>query len=314
MQSTTHRLLNLDITNNRLNHAYMILLPDEVLAKDYAKYFAMDIFCDNHAICGQCPSCAKILHDNMGDIKYFPKSQKLSVEESRQIVSDSLVMPYEGDKKLFVVFNFEAATPQSQNALLKVLEEPTSSNIFLIFASHEANVLPTIRSRAKKILERKIDSNVVYEYLASKYRDANANVLRDASIVAGGSITAAEEYVADTKHQGMLRDIYVVWNSLKASSDVLKMSMILVRYKDELGKVLDVMMDIVLQLNIAVSGSETGLAAELRPVVPMYSSSSLMRISRLILECKDRLRFNASYVAVIDHLLFGMLEAKFLCK
>ena len=314
MQSNTHRLLNLDITNNRLNHAYMMVLPDENLAREYAKYFAMEIFCNSHNACGSCANCLKILHDNMSDIAYYPKSQRLSVEESRQIVSDSYVLPYENEKKLFVIFNFHLATPQSQNALLKVLEEPTQSNIFLLIASSESTVLSTIRSRSKKILEKKLDNSIIYEYLATRYKDANANLLQDASVVAGGSITTAEEYMLDTKHQGMLRDIYIVWNNLRASADVLRMSTVLAKYKDELNKVLDVMMQNVLDMNIALASNMDNLANELKPVIDMYNPTSLMKISRLILECKDRLKFNSSHIAVIDHLLFGILEAKFLCK
>ncbi|MBE5735235.1 MAG: hypothetical protein E7361_02185 [Clostridiales bacterium] len=314
LQSNTRRLLMQDITNNRVNHAYMIILPDNTLAQDFAKYFAMDIFCDNGMGCRECPSCNKILHDNMADIAYYPKGAKFTIEESRQIVSDSMVLPYEGDKKMFVIFNFETATPQSQNALLKVLEEPTHSNIFLIFATSEATVLQTIRSRSKKILEKKLDNSVVYEYLSTKYADVDNKVLRDASIVAGGSITKAEEYVVDTKHQGMLKDVYTVWNSLHGSADVLKMSNILSRYKDDLDKVLDVMMQVVRDLSIALAGDSSMLPTELSMVVSGYKPQSLIRISRLILECKDRLRFNSSSVAIIDHLLFGILEAKFICK
>ncbi len=313
LNSNTHKLLSQDITNNRLNHAYMVVLPDYNLAKDYAKYFAMDIFCTKGA-CGNCDMCNKILHDNMADILYYPKGAKFTIDESRQIVSDSLVLPYEGEKKIFVIFNFEQATPQSQNALLKVLEEPTSSNIFLIFANSEATVLQTIRSRSKKILEKKLDRSAVEQYLIEKYPDKDNRLVFDASVVSGGCITKAEEYMCDTVHQGMLRDIYIVWNSLHASADVLRMSAVLARYKDNLDKVLDVMMQVVLEMTTAKAGDDSNLTNELKLVVNEYTPHSLMKISRVILECKERLKFNASHVAIIDHLLFGILEAKFLCK
>ena len=37
-------------------------------------------------------------------------------------------------------------------------------------------------------------------------------------------------------------------------------------------------------------------------------------ISKKILECKNRLKFNCAIIGIIDYLLFGILEAKFVCK
>ena len=187
-KSNTYKVLKQDFVKNLLSHTYMLKISDEIMAKEYAKFFAMQKYCEDHSICLNCTNCKKIMHDNMGDIKYFPKNNKLSVEESRQIVSESMVMPYETKKKIFIINNFETATPQSQNALLKILEEPTESNIFLLIAKSDTTVLKTILARAKQIVEFPLEQSDVLGYIKENCLDLEDKDAETYAELANGNI------------------------------------------------------------------------------------------------------------------------------
>ena len=314
-QSTTYQILAKDIQGGTLCHTYMLVISDEILANSFAKFFAMQLMCEDPSICCKCNNCNKIQHNNMADVLYFPQGSKLTVEESRQIVDESFVLPYEADKKLFVINNFDKATPQSQNALLKVLEEPTESNMFLIITESLSTVLPTIQSRAKKIIEKKLQDDTIREYIKSNYSDLTDDKLNIACFVAGGDLSVACKAISDDKYQKMTEDIVYVVNNLKASSDVLKMSNTLAYYKDSFEEVLETFMQVYLELDKVRANAKyvSNIKFDVG-TVGGYNTQSITYISHLIVECMDRYKFNCSITGIIDYLLFGILEAKFRCK
>lgn len=55
------------------------------------------------------------------------------------------------DKRIILIEDANLMSIEAQNALLKDLEEPTESTFFIICASAESGVLPTISSRCQKI-------------------------------------------------------------------------------------------------------------------------------------------------------------------
>ena len=61
-----------------------------------------------------------------------------------------MIRPLEADKRVFVVEKLETLN-QNQNKLLKTLEEPPKNVVLLIGAEKSSAILPTIKSRAKKI-------------------------------------------------------------------------------------------------------------------------------------------------------------------
>ena len=58
-------------------------------------------------------------------------------------------------KRIVAIYSFETATPEAQNALLKILEEKTHNNVFILFANTIGQVIPTIRSRVQALLLEK---------------------------------------------------------------------------------------------------------------------------------------------------------------
>lgn len=83
----------------------------------------------------------------------------IKIDQLRQI---SQSIPRGDAKKLIVIHDFETAKRETQNAFLKTLEEKTDEAIFIIVASDELSVLPTVMSRCKKIIlkgEQKLSKN-----------------------------------------------------------------------------------------------------------------------------------------------------------
>lgn len=59
--------------------------------------------------------------------------------------------PRSSQYQLFIIHDAEKMLPSSSNALLKVLEEPPSSSIFILLTEFPERMLPTLLSRAWKL-------------------------------------------------------------------------------------------------------------------------------------------------------------------
>ena len=68
-----------------------------------------------------------------------------------QIVRQAALRPFEARKRVFVIVDADRMNEESQNALLKTLEEPASFAHFVLVSSAPGRLLPTIPSRCRPV-------------------------------------------------------------------------------------------------------------------------------------------------------------------
>jgi len=76
----------------------------------------------------------------------------MGIEDVRSIQEQILLKPFRGKTKAVVIEAYENITPEAQNALLKILEEPPNNTIIIVTATKKDLFLPTILSRCKIII------------------------------------------------------------------------------------------------------------------------------------------------------------------
>lgn len=72
--------------------------------------------------------------------------ESVGVAEVRGLMAATAMQGFNGQRRAFVLVNAHRMSPQSQNALLKTLEEPPADTLLLLSGS-EQGLLPTVRSR-----------------------------------------------------------------------------------------------------------------------------------------------------------------------
>lgn len=103
--------------------------------------------------CGVCPACRRIergIHpdviliapDTMGTIK---------IDVIRDAIDRSGYRPFEARRRVVVIDEADAMQAPAQSALLKTLEEPPGSSMFLLVSSLPDALLPTVRSRCPSL-------------------------------------------------------------------------------------------------------------------------------------------------------------------
>lgn len=142
--TTAYKIFAADRAQNRLSHSYMLHFGDRKNLRAALKLFAAEFFNASGAL------SARIANESYTDLTVYPAvGGKITADGVSEIIEDSTLRPVEGDKKLYVIADFDTASALVQNKLLKTLEEPLAGIHFLLGATTLAPVLDTVRSRVK---------------------------------------------------------------------------------------------------------------------------------------------------------------------
>lgn len=165
-----------DVHGHSHVHAY-IFEGDEGLGKrECAVYFAAALLCQDpaHAPCGVCTPCVQSASDNNPDINRLSLSdittkKSIGTDEIRRVISDCYIRPFFADTKIYIIEDGDSLTPQAQNAMLKILEEPPSYVVFIICTKNIGFILPTVCSRSRIVRFLPKSDAEIQRYIMSKY-------------------------------------------------------------------------------------------------------------------------------------------------
>lgn len=244
------------------------------------------------------------------DVKVYPKSgDKLLVADSNEIVAEAFMKPTNLPYKIFILKNFENATEEAQNKLLKILEEPPANVYFLIGSASEERVLPTIRSRCEKIQILPLPSEELKKIATSE----NAQILGEGYV---GKTLKLEKMAGLDE---IVKFGVSLFCELKNSKQVLKFSKQFLDRKEDfelIFKVMSLCVEDILKIKCESENlcSLKRFLSELKDVEPEFSVEALCEISKLICRMQEKFEFNANITVAIDNFLLKILEVKFICK
>ena len=184
-----YRIFHEDILENLISNArcektqqaYIFEGNDGVGSYEASQLFAHTLVCGmkQSAPCRNCPPCLMALSGTHPDIKvidYEPKKKNISVDQIRNLITDAYVKPFENQKKVYILRHGDDITPQAQNALLKILEEPPEYVVFIILTENVNSLLPTIRSRCCYIKFSPVSDELIKKQLIIEYPELTDSV------------------------------------------------------------------------------------------------------------------------------------------
>jgi DNA polymerase-3 subunit delta' len=122
------------------------------------------------------------------------------VAVARRWLASASGAPIVADRRVVVVEQADEANEQTQNVLLKALEEPSRRQLFILLATDVSRLLPTIRSRCQSLRLGPVARDALVEWLMEE-RHLPLDQARSLARIADGMAGAAADY-ADTP--GML--------------------------------------------------------------------------------------------------------------
>lgn len=108
----------------------------------------------------------------------------LGVDQARDVVARASMSPVESSRTVFLFPEAGAMTDQAANALLKTLEEPTASVVFLLVAESEEDFPPTVASRCRTVHLGRVPLSELMTALEE--RGLAEEDARGVAVVAGG--------------------------------------------------------------------------------------------------------------------------------
>lgn len=152
-QEAIVRTLRNQVASGRIAHAYLFCGTRGTGKTSTAKIMARAVNCEQPVDgnpCGECPSCKRILAEESLDIIEMDAASNNGVDEIRELRDNVKYPPQNGRYKVYIIDEVHMLSTQAFNALLKTLEEPPESVIFILATTEPQKLLPTILSRCQR--------------------------------------------------------------------------------------------------------------------------------------------------------------------
>jgi DNA polymerase-3 subunit delta' len=149
------------LSAGRAAHAYLFVGPERVGKYTLALKLAQALNCEgDEPPCGTCDPCRRIAGENHADVQTVTveeaeeedeRRKGIHVSQIREVERVTALKPFQGRSRVVIIDPAEEMTPSAQNAFLKTLEEPPPQVVFVLVTADESRLLPTIRSRCRRL-------------------------------------------------------------------------------------------------------------------------------------------------------------------
>jgi DNA polymerase-3 subunit delta' len=184
------------------SHAYLFRGPRGSGKRAAARAFAAEIVADGSDDPDDARRRALLDPSPHPDLVWLaPRGAQHMVDEVRErVIRASMYRPFEGEHRVFVVEAAEAMRDESQNALLKTLEEPPPFVHLILLTSEPDGLLETIASRCQPVDFAPLPADVVEARLAATPEAAGAapEEIAAAARLAAGDLERARLLLSPT--------------------------------------------------------------------------------------------------------------------
>src|SRR6202047_4401124 len=188
-------------TTGTMSHAWLITGPPGSGRSVAAVCFAAALQCtaDEGPGCGRCRACSTTMAGTHADVRRIvPEGLSIGVDEMRAIVQIASRRPSTGRWQIVVVEDADRLTEGAANALLKVVEEPPPSTVFLLCAPSvdPEDISGTLRSRCRHVAPVPPSTEAIARVLVDS-DGLDADTADWAASVSGGHVGRARRLATD---------------------------------------------------------------------------------------------------------------------
>lgn len=212
----------------RLPHALILAGPPGGGKTDFARAMAARLLCEKASggeeACGTCPSCNWFSMGNHPDFRLIEpggdeqedleteseptalkkKSEQIRINQIRSLDDFLSIGTHRQGARIVVIQPAESMNNATANALLKMLEEPSPSTLFILVTNNKRRLLPTILSRCQTHNFSKPSAGHALAWL----RESGMPHAEDLLAHAGGMPLAATEEAGNwDRLDGFYRDL-----------------------------------------------------------------------------------------------------------
>jgi DNA polymerase-3 subunit delta' len=311
-------LLRQAVGRERVPQSLLFAGPDGVGKRTTAVALAQALNCparraaQTDDACGTCPTCQRIGRGQHSDVVSIDRGEDsiIKLKLLRERVLDAVgYRPFEAARRVFIIAA-DDLREDSQDALLKTLEEPPPSAVLILVSAYPGTLLETVQSRCRRLrfgpLNERDVARVLVEHAGVER--AAANALAAAS---GGSVSRALAEKTGDLGDDREAALGVLAAATRSVGDQLKASAALAKHgsdrrdREALGARLDVLRSLVRDLGVlATRGSSAldnaDLESDLRKLSAGYGLARVAGAYTALAQAESALDRNASPKIVAD--------------
>ncbi|MGF1763461.1 DNA polymerase III subunit delta' [Aliivibrio kagoshimensis] len=192
------------IIQDRLPHALLCAMPEGTGRERVVTRLARTLLCQTPGLepCGMCHSCELSQSGNHPDLHWLipeKEGKNITVEQIRQCNHWAWESSQFNGKRVIVIDPADCMNEAAANAILKTLEEPPQSCQFILLASSQHSLLPTIVSRCSSWSLPIVDEATTIQWIQ---QDHNLQASKQAVRICGGFPLTVVDYYQN-KHKAL---------------------------------------------------------------------------------------------------------------
>jgi DNA polymerase-3 subunit delta' len=180
------------------SHAYLFVGPRGAGKRAAARAFAADL------LSAESTGDDAVRHRRLAEseqhpdlVLVVPEGRSLRRTEADVIITEGFRSPVEGRRKVIVVDRFHSAEPEAAASLLKTIEEPPASAVFVLLAEEVPPEHVTIASRCIRLDFPAVPAPAIAEHLVG--RGVDRDTAADIAAASGGNVDRARLLATDER-------------------------------------------------------------------------------------------------------------------
>lgn len=301
-------------SKNALSHAHLLVGEDGIgkslLAKGLAEVILGIDERENH----------------VDVINYRTSESSFKVSHVRELVAEVNKKPYEGDKKVIIIYDGQKMTTEAQNALLKTIEEPPNGVYIIILSTSLELILDTIKSRCQITKLSPLSGESLIEFIDRDY--SNVDDLTKKSLIAfsQGIPGRIEKFANDAAFALIRGFILDLFSSIaeRNSKDILEYTSyfdskckhefakaLIGRNDDLLEQIISFTRDIILCKEVSDESLiiNSDKIDEIKKLTNLMPYKKLREFVTIVDETRENLKSNTNRVLTFNDMMRKMLEA-----
>lgn len=303
-----HKEIIDSINNRKLNdsfsHANLIVGNDGIGKSIIARYISNEII------------RTKDDAESVDIVKYIPSSTSFGVDDVRKIIDEVSKKPYEGDKKVLILYRCDKLTVQAQNALLKTIEEPPNGVYLILLSDSLEIILDTIKSRCQIYKLTPLNKEEISIYIEDKYIDIPSEDKKSALAYSAGVPGNVDKFISDQNLKNLRNTCIELFEDIlkREQNFVLKYEELLSDSKNDRSELLNILLSYIRDIMLFKELNNSELIVnfdkmdKMKDIARGMSYKKLNSMLEYITEARINFNSNTNYSMTISVLLMGFAE------
>lgn len=308
------------------------IIGHNIIKNQISKSIKSDKLSHAHLLVGEDGIGKSILARNIGinilgekvDRKYVDlvewridkNKSTIGVNSIRTLNEEINKKPYEGNKKVVIIYDAHKMTAQAQNAFLKTIEEPPKNVTILLLCENLEVILDTIKSRCQIHKLKNLNVEEMEQFIKKGYVDLTLEEIRVIVAFSNGIPGKAEKFICDNNFKD-IRNItmeILLQLSKVGTEELIKYEKKLSGQKDDFDEIIAVFLSYIRDTIIYKEIEDENLIINIdkllsiKELANIFSFNKLNGIINIINDTRDNLDRNVNPGLVFEVMLFKMQE------